>query len=38
MKKYKWNKAKFAINIIKLEIMALTALVFDSIFLYAFFR
>lgn len=38
MKKYKWNKAKFSKNIIKLESIALTALMFDSMFLYAFFR
>lgn len=38
MKKYKWNKSKFAINIIKIESIALTALMFDSMFLYAFFR
>lgn len=38
MKKYKWNKSKFAINILKLEGIALLAFAFDAMFLYAFFR
>lgn len=38
MKKYKWNKSKFAINILKLEGIALLAFVYDAMFLYAFFR
>lgn len=38
MKKYKWNKEKFAINILKLEGIVLLALSFDAMFLYAFFR
>lgn len=37
-KKYKWNKAKFAINILKLEAILGIALLYDAMFLYAFFR
>lgn len=32
-KKYKWNKAKFAVNILKLECMFLLALVYDVMFI-----
>lgn len=37
-KKYKWNKAKFAINILKLEAMIGVALMFDVMFLYGIFK
>lgn len=33
MKKYRWNKAKLAINILKLECIALLAFTFDVIFI-----
>ena len=33
MKKYKWNKAKFAINILKLELIAGIALIYDVMFI-----
>lgn len=33
MKKYKWNKAKFAINILKLESITALALVYDVMFI-----
>lgn len=36
--KYKWNKEKFAKNILKLEGIALLAMSFDAMFLYAFFK
>lgn len=32
-KKYKWNKAKFAINILKLELIAGIALIYDVMFI-----
>lgn len=32
-KKYKWNKAKFAVNILKAECMFLLALVYDVMFI-----
>lgn len=32
-KKYKWNKAKFAVNILKLECIALLAFTFDVMFI-----
>lgn len=38
MKKYRWNKEKLAINILKLQGIALLALTFDFMFLYAFFK
>ena len=38
MKKYRWNKEKFVINILKLQGIALLALSFDGMFLYAMFR
>ena len=38
MKKYRWNKERFAMNILKLEGIALLAFVFDAMFLYAFFK
>lgn len=38
MKKYRWNKEKFAMNILKLQAMFLLALLFDGMFLYAFFK
>lgn len=38
MKKYKWNKSKFAINILKAECMILTVLIYDAMFLYAIFK
>lgn len=38
MKKFKWNKAKFAINILKLESITALALVYSAMFLYAMFR
>lgn len=38
MKKYRLNKEKFAINILKLQSIALLALSFDAMFLYAFFK
>ena len=38
MKKYKWNKAKFAINILKLESITALALVYSAMFLYAMFK
>lgn len=33
MKKYKWNKEKFAINILKLESITALALVYDVMFI-----
>lgn len=33
MKKYKWNKAKFAVNILKAECIALLAFTFDVMFI-----
>lgn len=33
MKKYKWNKAKFAVNILKLELIAGIAFTFDVMFI-----
>jgi hypothetical protein len=33
MKKYKWNKAKFAINILKLELIVTIALIYDAMFI-----
>ena len=33
MKKIKWNKEKFAINILKLECIALLAFTFDVMFI-----
>lgn len=33
MKKYRWNKAKLAINILKAECMFLLALVYDVMFI-----
>ena len=33
MKKYKWNKAKLAINILKAECMIFLALVYDVMFI-----
>ena len=33
MKKYKWNKAKFAINILKLELIVAIALIYDAMFI-----
>lgn len=38
MKKYRWNKEKFAKNILKLQGITLLALSFDAMFLYALFR
>ena len=38
MKKYRWNKEKFAINILKVQAIGLLALSFDAMFLYALFR
>ena len=38
MRKYKWNKGKFAINILKLQSITLLALSLDAMFLYAFFK
>ena len=38
MKKYKWNKAKFAINILKLESITAAALVYSAMFLYALYK
>lgn len=38
MKKYRWNKEKFAINILKLQGIALLAFAFDFMFIYAFFK
>lgn len=38
MKKYRWNKEKFAKNILKLEGIALLALSFDAVFIYALFK
>lgn len=38
MRKYKWNKAKFAINILKLESITALALVYSAMFLYAIFK
>lgn len=32
-KKYKWNKAKFAINILKLELIVAIALIYDVMFI-----
>ena len=32
-KKYKWNKAKFAVNILKLELIAGIALIYDVMFI-----
>lgn len=34
MKKYKWNKVKFAINILKLEAMIGLATIFDAMFIW----
>ena len=33
MRKYKWNKAKFAVNILKLELIAAIALIYDVMFI-----
>lgn len=33
-KKYKWNKAKFAINILKLEAILGIALLYDAMFIW----
>lgn len=33
MKKYKWNKAKLAINILKLELISGIALIYDVMFI-----
>ena len=33
MKKYKWNKEKLAINILKLECIAGIALIYDAMFI-----
>ena len=38
MKKYRWNKGRFAINILKVQAIGLLALSFDAMFLYAFFK
>ena len=38
MKKYNWNKEKFAKNILKLQGIVVLALSFDAMFLYAMFR
>ena len=38
MKKYRWNKGRFAINILKVQAIMLLALSFDAMFLYAFFK
>lgn len=38
MRKYKWNKTKFAINILKLESITAVALIYSAMFLYAMFR
>ena len=38
MKKYSWNKRKFAKNILTFLGIALLAFMFDAIFLYAFFK
>ena len=38
MKKYTWNKEKFAKNILKLQGIVVLALSFDAMFLYAFFK
>ena len=38
MKKYRWNKEKFAINILKLQGIMILALSFDAMFLYALFK
>ena len=38
MRKYKWNKAKFAINILKLESITALALVYSAMFLYVMFK
>ena len=36
--KIRWNKEKFAINILKVQAIFLLALLFDGMFLYAFFK
>lgn len=36
MKKYKWNKEKFAINILKIQAMFLLAGIFDLMFILYF--
>lgn len=36
--KYHWNKEKFSKNILKLQGIALLAISFDAMFLYAMFR
>ena len=38
MRKYKWNKTKFAINILKLESITALALVYSAMFLYALYK
>lgn len=38
MKKYTWNKERFAMNILKLQGIIVLALSFDAMFLYAMFR
>lgn len=38
MKKYRWNKEKFALNIIKVQAISLLAFTFDFMFIYAFFK
>ena len=32
-KKYKWNKAKFAVNILELELIVAIALIYDVMFI-----
>ena len=38
MKKYRWNKERFAKNIIKVQAIGILAFAFDFMFLYAFFK
>lgn len=38
MKKYKWNKEKFALNILKVQAMILLASIFDIMFIYALIK
>lgn len=38
MKKYRWNKQKFINNILKLLAIIGLVIIFDAMFLYAFFK
>ena len=38
MKKYRWNKGKLAINILKMQAMILLAAIFDTMFILYFIK